>query len=346
MTPLFEIRDLTHFYGSTRALSGVTMSIPHGAIGLVGQNGAGKSTIIQIMLGLIRPTDGTATVMGLSIPRQAVELRTRVGYMSERDAIVPGLSGLEYVALAGELSGMPRRQALRRAHESLSYLDLEDARYRKIEQYSQGMTQRLKLAASLVHDPDLLLLDEPTAGLDPEGRKNMLDLLRGFASRGDKSVLLSTHLLTDIERACDTAIILDNGELRGVGNIDQLRSKQAQRYHIRCRGNVAAFATAMNQAEYVVGREQVPGGDRVPSGEKAPIPKQAATPEQVRSSNQVPGSERAPGDLVRMTIEIPPQKSTVDLFALATQLQVVISELEPDEENLDSVYHRLISEGI
>lgn len=306
MKSLFDIHNVTHFYGSTRALFDVSMSVPHGAIGLIGQNGAGKSTIIQIMLGLIRPTEGAATVMGLSIPRQAVELRGRVGYMPEREATVTGLSGLEYVALAGELSGMPRRQALRRAHESLSYLDLEDARYRKVEQYSLGMTQRLKLAASLVHDPDLLLLDEPTAGLDPDGRNSMLDLLKGFASRGDKSVLISTHLLSDIERICDTAIILDKGELRGVGNIEQLRSKRFQRYHVRYRGDATALTAALEQQEFVVS----PVGDE------------------------------------RMAIEIPASKSSADLFALASQHRLVITELDPDEEDLDSVYHRLISEGI
>ena len=226
MKPLFETNQLSHYYGKTRALHEVSLSVPPGAIGLVGQNGAGKSTIIQILLGMIRPTRGDAHVLGLKIPRQAIELRARVGYMPERSATVAGLTGIEYVTLAGELCGMPRRQALRRAHESLSYLDLEEARYRNVEQFSLGMSQRLKLAASLVHDPDLLLLDEPTSGLDPDGRATMLDLLKGFASREGKSLLLSTHLLTDIERVCDMAIILDQGEVKGVGPIEQLRANR------------------------------------------------------------------------------------------------------------------------
>jgi ABC-2 type transport system ATP-binding protein len=305
MTPLFDLHDVTHFYGRTRALFGVSMSVPHGAIGLVGQNGAGKSTIIQIMLGMIRPTSGEATVMGYSVPKQAIELRGRVGYMPERDAIVTGMSGLEYVALAGELSGMPRREALRRAHESLSYLDLEDARYRNVETYSLGMGQRLKLAASLVHDPDVLLLDEPTAGLDPEGRKSMLDLLKGFASRPGKSILLSTHLLTDIERICDRAVILDSGEVRGVGTLDQLRTKGTQQYRVSWEGDASSLKSLLDDKSVAL-------------------------------------QEDANGAFVKLTDSF----STIDLFAAASNHNVIITQLEPEEETLDSVYHRLISENL
>jgi ABC-2 type transport system ATP-binding protein len=305
MTPLFDIHDVTHFYGRTRALFGVSMTVPHGAIGLVGQNGAGKSTIIQIMLGMITPTSGEASVMGYSVPQESIELRGRVGYMPERNAIVTGMSGLEYVALAGELSGMPRREALRRAHESLSYLDLEDARYRNVETYSLGMAQRLKLAASLVHDPDVLLLDEPTAGLDPEGRKSMLDLLKGFAMRPNKSILLSTHLLTDIERICDTVVILDQGEVRGVGTLDQLRTKGIKQYRVSWQGDTAALTALLER-------------------------------------KSVPFQEHQGGSFLKLSDAF----STLDLYTAASNHKVLITQLEPEEETLDSVYHRLISEDL
>ena len=183
MTPLFEIKSLTHRYGSVLALDDLSLSAEPGAIGLVGQNGAGKSTLIKILLGLVRHTAGTVRVYGSDVTRNGVGLRGRIGYMPEREGVVPGLNGIEFVALAGELNGMPRKQALRQAHEILSQLGLEEARYRRLENYSAGMQQRIKLAATLVHDPDLLLLDEPTAGLDPDGRTAMLSLLTSLARR-------------------------------------------------------------------------------------------------------------------------------------------------------------------
>src|SRR5262245_43702534 len=200
MTLLLTLSGVTHFYGKVCALRDVTLELAPGAIGLVGQNGAGKSTLMQILLGLIRLSSGAAEVLGHNVRTAGMELRGRVGYMPERDAIIPGLNGVEYVALTGELCGMPRRQALRRAHETLSYLGMEDARYRRLDQYSVGMIQRLKLAATLVHDPDLLLLDEPTSGLDPDGRAAMLSLLGRLASRPGKSLILASHLLGDIQR--------------------------------------------------------------------------------------------------------------------------------------------------
>ena len=146
MTQLFQLTNVTHYYGRVCALREVSLAVDAGAIGLVGQNGAGKSTLIQILLGLIRPSRGTAQVLGQDMRASGIQLRGRIGYMPERDAMVPGLNGIEYAALAGELCGMSRKQALRRAHETLSWLGMEEARYRRLEQYSVGMKQRLKLA--------------------------------------------------------------------------------------------------------------------------------------------------------------------------------------------------------
>src|SRR5437588_4609657 len=195
-----DLNHVSRWYGTQRALQDVSLHLEPGRIGLLGPNGAGKSTLLKILLGLLPPSSGTGRVLGLGLTEGGPELRRAIGYMPEADALVPGLRGADYVALAGELYGMPRREAQRRAHEVLTYLELEDARYRQLEEYSTGMKQRLKLAQALVHDPPLLLLDEPTSGLDPEGRDAMLRLLFSLGRDHGKSFILSTHLLVAFDR--------------------------------------------------------------------------------------------------------------------------------------------------
>jgi ABC-2 type transport system ATP-binding protein len=300
---LFELEQVTHFYGRLCALSDVVLRVEHGAVGLVGQNGAGKSTLLKILLGLLRPTSGSGQVLGHDIRRSGVVLRAWVGYMPEAEMILPGLRGVQFVALAGELSGMPRRHALRRAHEVLSYLGLEEARYRHHEEYSVGMKQRLKLAAALVHDPDLLLLDEPTAGLDPDGREAMLELLRTLAIRHHKSLVLSTHLLEDIDRVCDSVIILDRGRVINIGQIDALRSDCRGRYRLTWHGPAADFLADL-QAE---GVQVVQDGQR---------------------------------DAVIAVV--PDGWSNRTFFALADNRKVVLRGIEPLREDLDEVYQRVV----
>ncbi|MEO8496215.1 MAG: ABC transporter ATP-binding protein [Planctomycetota bacterium] len=304
MTSLLDLRQVTHFYGNVCALRDVDLQIEPGAIGLVGQNGAGKSTMMQILLGLIRPTRGSATVLGHDVRRAGIRLRGRVGFMPERDAVVRGLSGIEYVALAGELCGMPRRQALRRAHETLSYLGMEEARYRRLEQYSAGMVQRLKLAATLIHDPDLLLLDEPTAGLDPDGRAAMLALLGRLAVRPGKSLVLSSHLLGDIERVCTSAIILNEGRVVSVGRLEELRAESQRCYRLRWDGDATGFLAALRQQGVDIHVD-----DR--------------------------------GDQARAMV--PADWNTRAFFAHARQHAILLTGLEPEEEDLEAVYHRLIN---
>ena len=164
-------------------------------------------------------------------------LRRLIGFMPEADALVPGLTGVEYVSLAGELYGMPRREAQRRAHEVLSYLELEEARYRRVEEYSTGMKQRAKLAQALVHDPPVLLLDEPTAGLDPAGRDAMLRLVTALGRDHGKSVILSTHLLADVEAVCERVVILAGGRVRGQGTVSELCARRQDRYRLRVQGD-------------------------------------------------------------------------------------------------------------
>lgn len=304
--PLFELIAVTHDYGRVRALRDVSLAIEAGAIGLVGQNGAGKSTLLQILLGLIRPTQGVARVLGLDVRTSGVRVRSRVGYMPERGSLVSGLRGVEFVALAGQLSGMPRRQSLRRAHEVLSYLGLEEARYRYLEQYSVGMKQRLKLAAALVHDPQVLLLDEPTAGLDPDGRTAMLSVLRALAQRPNRSLILSSHLLGDIERVCQSAVILDRGTVVRTGRIEEFRQAQAKRFRIRCSGEAGGLIDSLRSQGVEV---------------------QAADA----------------GDLAR--IQLPERLSTRDVFAASLEHNVVITGLEPDEEDFAMAYRRMLSAG-
>jgi len=303
MTALFQLVDVTHYYGRVCALRDVSLAVEPGAIGLIGQNGAGKSTLIQILLGLIRPTRGSAHVLGEDLRTAGIRLRGRVGYMPERDAMVPGLNGIEFAALAGELCGMSRKQALRRAHEALSFLGLEEARYRKLEQYSAGMRQRLKLAATLVHDPDVLLLDEPTAGLDPEGRAAMLSLLTSLAARPGKSLVLSTHLLGDVERVCDRAIVLDQGQVKCAGRIAELRAGRQRCYRIRWEGDATGFLAALRQQE----------------------------------AKLCLGSRENEAQVI-----LPDGWTTHALFVQADLHKLVLTGLEPIEEDLEAVYRRMI----
>ena len=303
MTSLLHLRQVTHFYGSVCALRDVNLQVEQGAIGLVGQNGSGKSTMMQILLGLIRPTHGGATVLGHDVRSTGIRMRGRVGYMPEQASIVPGLSGIEYVALAGELCGMPRRQAMRRAHETLSYLGMEDARYRRLDEFSAGMVQRMKLAATLIHDPDLLLLDEPTAGLDPEGRTAMLALLGTLAARPGKSLVLSSHLLGDIERVCKFAIILNQGRVVSAGRLEGLRAESPRCYQLRWKGDATGFLAGLRQRGVDV---------------------------QVDDRH----------DYARAIV--PDDWNTRTFFADAHQHAVLLTGLEPEEEDLEAVYHRVI----
>src|SRR5271165_2963825 len=185
---LIDLQHVSRSYGTQPALVDVTLQLEPGRIGLLGPNGAGKSTLLKILMGLLPPSSGSGHILDHELGRGGIGLRRLIGYMPEADALVPGLQGAEYVAMAGELCGMPRRQAQRRAHEVLTCLELEDARYRKLEEYSTGMKQRLKLAQALVHDPPLLLLDEPTSGLDPSGRDALLRLLLALGREHNKSI--------------------------------------------------------------------------------------------------------------------------------------------------------------
>jgi ABC-2 type transport system ATP-binding protein len=220
--PVIQLAGLAKTYGAVTALAGITADIDGKVIGLLGPNGAGKSTLLKCLLGLL-PFDGDARVMGLSSARDGAAIRDRVGYMPEHDALLRGADAVELCSLAGELSGLPPSEAMQRAHAALYYAGLDDKRYQDVDGYSTGMKQRVKLAQALVHDPELLFLDEPTSGLDPRARDEMLELVAELPARRGCAIVLSTHLLPDVDRVCDHAVVMHGGQLKFVGPVDELR---------------------------------------------------------------------------------------------------------------------------
>ena len=249
MTALIELEKLTKRYGAITALDRVTASIDGRIIGLLGPNGAGKSTLLKALLGLI-PYEGRARVLGLEAAVQGAEIRDRVGYMPEQEAFLAGMSAVELCTYAGELSGLPRTEAMQRAHAALYYAGLEEKRYQPIDGYSTGMKQRVKLAQALVHDPELLFLDEPTNGLDPKSREEMLDLIVELPARRNCAIVLSTHLLPDVERICDFAVIMHRGGVRFTGTIDELRGARGRdsELFVEVKADAARLADALTAA--------------------------------------------------------------------------------------------------
>jgi ABC-2 type transport system ATP-binding protein len=308
---LIELHSLTRAFGSFVALSDITLSLPTGRIGLLGPNGAGKSTLLKILMGLIPPTSGTGRVLDEELSRDGDStgnrrLRGLIGFMPEADSLIPGLSGIEYVSLAGELCGMPRREAQRRAHEVLSYLELEEARYRRVEEYSTGMKQRAKLAQALVHDPAVLFLDEPTSGLDPSGRDAMLRLIKALGSEHGKSVILSTHLLADVEAVCESVVIMAGGRVRGQGAVAELCSRRHDRYRLRVQGEPTVFREHLEARGVTLLADDGEGEWRV---------------------------------------SVPIGWKNITFFELARNNAVVIRSLVPDDETLEELFLRTVSDA-
>jgi ABC-2 type transport system ATP-binding protein len=238
---LFRLNDVTKTYGAVVALRQLSVEVRPGAVGLLGPNGAGKTTLIRTLLGLIDIDSGVGEILGMDIRTRRLDIRQSVGFMPEDDCLFPAVAGVEFVAYAGELCGMARADAMQRAHEVLNYAGLDEARYRRVESYSTGMKQRLKLAAAIVHDPRLLILDEPTNGMDPAGRQEMIDLAHDLAHGKDMSVLFSSHLLPDVEAVCDDVIVLGRGSLLAQGAIQELKEVHARAYEVRVKGEPERF---------------------------------------------------------------------------------------------------------
>lgn len=221
MSTIVATDNLGHAYGDIVALHHVSVDIPEGRIGLVGANGAGKSTFIKILLGILDPTLGSTRVLGADPQRNPTEVRARVGYMPEGDCLPTSQTAADFMIYAAELAGIPSKAARQRASDVLTLVGLHEERFRALGEFSTGMKQRAKLAQAIVHDPDLVLLDEPTAGLDPEGRDEMLDLIARLGGFGI-NVITSSHVLTDIERTCDWVVMLDAGSVLREGPLTSL----------------------------------------------------------------------------------------------------------------------------
>ena len=289
-------------YGGNQALRDVTGWFDGGAAGLLGPNGAGKSTLLKALLGFVTPARGTMRVLGLDVADRPLEIRARLGYMPESDAHIPGMNAVTFVAYCARLAGLPEADAMQRAHEVLFYVGLGEARYRTVDTYSTGMRQRIKLAQALVHDPDLLFLDEPTNGMDPKGREEMLELIRDITQRKGINLILSSHLLPDVETTCERVVVLDAGSIVAAGPIQELKGPPRRTFEIRVKGNVTAFTAGLTEA----GIECDDIGD----------------------------------DLMRVRME--ERLGAQDLFALAVTHDVQVRHLRPSVSTLEDVFTRAV----
>jgi ABC-2 type transport system ATP-binding protein len=253
MEKLIELQNIDFSYGNGKAVNNVSLGIGTGIYGLLGPNGAGKTTLMKILLGFLAPSAGNGKVMGFDITNDRRSIRERIGYMPENDCLMPGMDGVTLTAYLGELSGMPRQEAIKRAHEVLYYVGLEESRYRKVETYSAGMKQRLKLAQALVHDPQLLFLDEPSSGMDPKGRTEMLDLIKDISMKNSMNIIISSHLLPDIETTCQHVIIMNKGSIAYQRDVkDALQEEKYKTYELKLKGDTALFLERLKELNCTV----------------------------------------------------------------------------------------------
>ena len=253
--PVIDLHGLSVSFGRRQILKNLRGDLRGRAIGLLGPNGAGKTTLIHTLLGFHRPSAGTAQIFGLDISEEAKQIRALIGYMPERDSFIAKMSAVHFVRLMGELSGLPSEAALERAHEALFYVGLGEARYRRLETYSLGMKQLAKLAQAIVHGPRLIFLDEPTNGLDPPARLRMIKLIREIRDSGKAQILLSSHLLVDVEECCDEILILRDGEIAVYCNLEEERKSNRKFLMLETRGDQEKFVKALGRlgCEYATG---------------------------------------------------------------------------------------------
>jgi ABC-2 type transport system ATP-binding protein len=304
--PVVTLEHVTVAYGAQPALREVTTSFAAGAVGLLGPNGAGKSTMLKALLGFLVPSLGRMRVLGLDVATSPLEIRARIGYMPETDGHIPGMNAVAFVAYCGELAGLPSVDAMQRAHEMLFYVGLGEARYRNLETYSTGMKQRIKLAQALVHDPDLLFLDEPTNGMDPQGRDEMLELIRDLAHNKGVNVIVSSHLLPDVEYTCDEVVVLDKGRVVTAGPIAALKQPLGRVYELRIKA---------------------PDGD-------------GTFLQRLRAA----GMECHATDDEVMRVFVPGEGGARDLFALAVSAGAQVRHLRPSVPTLEDVFARAVGE--
>ena len=303
--PVARLEAVTVSYGRSHALQSVDAVFPSGAVGLLGPNGAGKSTLLKALLGFVRPDGGRMQVLGMDVVDRPLDIRARLGYMPESDAHIPGVNAVTFVAYCGRLAGLPAADAMQRAHAVLQYVGLGEARYRAVDTYSTGMKQCIKLAQALVHDPDLLFLDEPTNGMDPRGREEMLALIRDLAQRKGVNVVLSSHVLPDVETACERVVVLHQGRVVAQGPIAELKGQSRRAFELRVKGDVARFVSGLRDA----------------------------------------GVECHDTDEDVMRVLIGEDRGARDLFALAVRHDVQVRHLRPSVQTLEDVFAKAIGES-
>ena len=298
------LEQVTVRYRAYEALREVTAAFPTGAVGLLGPNGAGKSTLIKTLLGFMVPSRGRVHVLDCDVAASPLDVRRRVGYMPENDAHIPGMNAVTFVAYCDELAGLPHADAIQRAHEMLFYVGLGEARYRNVDTYSTGMKQRIKLAQALAHDPDLLLLDEPTNGMDPKGRDEMLALVRDLARHKGVNVIVSSHLLPDVEVTCEHVVVIDKGRVAAAGPIASLKQPRGQLFELRVKASAGL--------EWFIDRLRAAGIE----------------------------CHSTDDDLLR--VFVPGESGARDLFAIAAAERVQVRHLRPSVATLEDVFARAV----
>jgi ABC-2 type transport system ATP-binding protein len=298
-TPVIELQGLEVKFGKRAILKGLSASLTGRCIGLLGPNGAGKTTLLHTLLGFHPPSAGTARVFGHDIRSQTRAIRGLMGYMPETDAFISGMTAVRFVRLMGEISGLPSERALERAHETLFYVGLGEARYRLVETYSLGMKQLAKLAQALVHGPRLIFLDEPTNGLDPSARERMLRLIRDIRDTGEVDIILSSHLLRDVEECCEEVLVLKNGTIATYCNLEEERRANRKFLELEVRGgDDGSFAAAVEAL----------------------------------------GCEMALGAKQKMKVVLPEGIEIRDLYRLAAERQVQIRRLDFKKDSLQDIF--------
>lgn len=301
-----EFEGLSLHLGGRPVLNDLNAALRGRCIGLLGPNGAGKTTLLNTLLGFFKPSSGHARIFGRDVVAEASEVRRVVGYMPERDSFVGGMTGVRFVRMMAELSGLPRDDALDRAHEAFFHVGLGEARYRRVETYSQGMKQLAKLAQAIAHGPRLLFLDEPTNGLDPPGRNRMLQLVRGIRDTGATRLVVSSHLLRDVEECCDEVLILKDGRIASVCDLESERRSNRKFLFLQVKGDQERFVEGL-----------------VALGCEVGMPNRR-----------------------RLRAVLPAQVEIADLYALAAELSVQIRQLDHKRDSLEDIFLRAMDEPV
>ena len=302
---VIDLHGLSVTFGRRPILKNLRGDLRGKAIGLLGPNGAGKTTLIHTLLGFHEPTAGTAQIFGHDIVNDAKKIKSLIGYMPERDSFIAKMSAVHFVRLMAELSGLPSEAALERAHEALFYVGLGEARYRRLETYSLGMKQLAKLAQAIVHGPKLIFLDEPTNGLDPPARLRMIKLIREIRDSGQANILLSSHLLLDVEECCDEILILRDGEIAVYCNLEEERKSNRKFLMLETRGDQNRFVEALEKL----------------------------------------GCENASTNASRLKVVLQEGVEVRDLYRVAAEAQVQLRRLSYKRDSLEDIFLKAMENG-